>query len=118
MSGPSFHSLIDEIKEKSKEFTCKIENTWQTNSVIHLLRVLEKANIKNEKFINKYSFIDWVKNFVYLRNKTKGHGALPPSVLSKCCIDLENSIHTVCNNIFIFNYEWSFCTKIYQKNIV
>ena len=44
--------VLDEIKEKSKEFTCKIENTWQTNSVIHLLRVLEIANIKNEKFIN------------------------------------------------------------------
>ena len=115
LSGPSFHSLIDEIKEKSKEFTCKIENTWQTNSVIHLLRVLEIANIKNEKFINKYSFIDWVKNFVCLRNKTKGHGALPPSVLSKCCIDLENSIYTVCNNIFIFNYEWSFLHQNLSK---
>lgn len=52
--------------------------------------------------------LQWLHNFAYLRNKTRGHGAQTGAALSMACSSLENSIRLFAENFRLFQRPWAY----------
>ena len=112
-----FTSTIDEILinysdklrrdftlNEVKSFTRKSsEGTWQYHSIRLLTELAKNLKIKLQPLPVKVSLNRWFSDFTVLRNKSKGHGAIPPSLLAKNVLLLEESINLIIDNYPGFN---------------
>lgn len=82
--------------------------TWQRIAVDRLngcCRRLDGAHPDLSQ--RKASLRDWMTEFVWLRNRTRGHGAPHGGTLSKLCEDLHESIAAILGSAPIFNRAWA-----------
>lgn len=108
--GPSsqyFNPLANIVQQ---ELTERLGNpTWQYKSCKQLIDAIRQTDSNYEDINIKVSGRNWFSHFTYLRNKTKGHGAYSPEVLSKICPLLSSSISNFQNNYYLFNnIEWAY----------
>ena len=75
-SGPAFSALDDNAKPYVKEFTEKIKKGDWRYDVAADMRVAAKILGIEQELPVKASLCSWLVDFSYVRNKTRGHGAI------------------------------------------
>lgn len=111
LTGKQHINIIDDIKPTIGELVQKYkEPTWQ-HKAYSLLQDVKKIFSLAFNSVQKISLLDWYKDFAHLRNKTKGHGAHLPEVLSNSCQKLRESIDIIANNLSILKLESAYLYK-------
>ncbi len=111
LSGKKYIDIIDEVKPLLNDITYKYKkNTWQYDSYV-LLQEVKNIFALNSQIPPKASLLDWYKDFAHLRNKTKGHGAHLPGVLSSSCTKLRDSLDLIASNLSILKIESAYLHK-------
>ncbi|MEQ9415199.1 MAG: hypothetical protein RIF39_15295, partial [Cyclobacteriaceae bacterium] len=109
LTGPSSHLLILEAKRICKDLIQKVErNSWQYKAVALLHSSLIEIGEDIEDLPVKVQGKTWFSMFARLRNKTRGHGALPSKFYQSISRHLEQSIKLIINNFQLFDLEWAY----------
>ena len=53
----------------------------------------------------------WVHSFVWLRNRTRGHGATQSATMSTLCRGLEDSLDEILDNAPAFSRSWAYLRR-------
>lgn len=88
------------------------EGAWQYESVALLNDCLKLVDPRTEDLQNKVSGRLWFSIFAALRNKTRGHGAIPSSKYGLACSKLEDSLKLLIDNFSLFQRGWAY---LYQN---
>lgn len=101
--GPASPHLCEELRREQKELTQKqAAGTWQYDAVSSIHECLKSIRAYKESLPDKIPGQRWFNLFTILRNKTRGHGALPPTPLSQMCPLLKDSLELISNNLSLF----------------
>ncbi|CAA0117993.1 Uncharacterised protein [Halioglobus japonicus] len=104
LTGTASQHLSLDYRVFQADITKKVpEGNWQHNAVQELLEALKQLNIDVEMSRGKSDLKSWFRLFTELRNKTRGHGALPPDAASKAAPHLEKSIQLILGNLSLLN---------------
>lgn len=110
LTGPPAQLLTSSIREfELKELTQRSsDGQWQYECQKFLIETIKAFNIETQPLPNKSPLRNWFNNFVYLRNKTKGHGATTIEPCSIACPMLEKSINIIIHNFSAFKRPWAY----------
>lgn len=97
-----------EQRQLNQRFPAKGEHEWQVQSVRHLHSACCEIDPNFGDLSARVSLRVWLKDFVWLRNKTRGHGALLASQCSSLCPALSSSIDLITDNFTLFKRSWAF----------
>lgn len=108
LSGPASQFLLTEAHADQAELArLSATGSWQYHAVASLKSALSLLSIEAEEIPVKTDLKRWFRLFVTLRNKTRGHGATPPSKAALAINDLEKSIETVRLNLALLQRPWA-----------
>ncbi len=111
LTGPASQHLVAEARESQRDLTINVgisSDAWQRQAVLALnaaCRCLDE-NVDDAASV-KTSLRRWVRDFVWLRNRTRGHGAPKMATLSEICPVLQESINAVMINAPAFRRSWA-----------
>ena len=109
LTGPASQHLIAPVRVEQKELTQRCEmGNWQNDAVAILNRVLKQIEPSIEDLPLKVDLRRWFSIFAKIRNRTRGHGAPPSDLCSRCCINLEISIKVIIDNYHTFKRPWAY----------
>ena len=84
LKGPTSQFLTPAALSERKEFTQRCSRgSWQYESVNRIHSVLEALGADASAIGGTVSCLQWLEQFVILRNKTRGHGAQAGSPVGK-----------------------------------
>ncbi len=84
------------------------QDSWQRRALMHLNSTCRCVDSHFEDISGqRASLRQWVRQFVWLRNRTRGHGAPMAASLSAACPDLQASIDEILNNAPAFRRSWA-----------
>lgn len=111
VSGPASQHLIaigrDSQRALSEHFKSGSQS-WQRRAVDTLNSVCRSLDPSYEDMTRqKVSLRAWARQFSWLRNRTRGHGAPRGATLSIICPTLEASLKEVLENAPAFNRSWA-----------
>ncbi len=108
-SGISSQFLLIEARTEQAELTklCKTGD-WQYDATMSLKQALDHLEIEAEKVPVKTDLKRWFRLFATLRNKTRGHGAIMPSVTGPAGKHIERSVAIIHDNFSLFNKSWGY----------
>ncbi|MHB8628865.1 MAG: hypothetical protein ACYDBJ_21475 [Aggregatilineales bacterium] len=108
LSGPPAQYLIEPAYEEQKELTQSFgSNSWQYEAVDLLYKCLKTiGQVVEDK--QKLEARKWFSTFVWLRNKTRGHGAPQSDIWGKLCPPLEKSLRLMIENFVLFKRPWAY----------
>nr|WP_321460419.1 NB-ARC domain-containing protein [uncultured Cohaesibacter sp.] len=109
LTGPPASHLNPFAYELRNSLTKRDKVDSERSEAINLLVDVLK-NVYNPEFEIREtpSFRLWLKLFVTIRNKSRGHGAQTPAKLSSCVESLEKSIDIYINSIRLDDFEWAY----------
>ncbi len=85
------------------------EGTWQAASLQDLRESLQYVQLVSaEPTTTKIQGRTWFKEFVRLRNGTRGHGAPLATALGQACPSLARSIAMMASNLPLFSLPWAY----------
>lgn len=106
LSGTLSTHIIHDCSLYTTEITKRIEdkNCWQYEACTKLEKIFSDLEIKVDTTTKK-TLRSWFKNFVFLRNKIKGHGAYQKGTISLITKDFNDSIFLIINNLSLINVD-------------
>lgn len=111
-SGTSAQHLRPAAIEAHRELTARHgPGSWMHGAVVCLHDCLRNFVPDCEALPSKFDGRKWFSQFVYLRNKTRGHGAPTEEQKLAGSLELEMSLRTVSNNCKLFQREWVFLKR-------
>ena len=85
------------------------DGTWQFRALQDLSVSLHAVQLESsQQTSGMVQGRSWFKDFVVLRNGTRGHGAPPPSALGSACTTLARSINKMVSNLHLFSLPWAY----------
>lgn len=106
--GPAAQHLYAELRTEQRELTQKCAaGTWQFTAVDEMHRCLKELDPECEPLPTKVDGKRWLREFAWLRNKTRGHGAPRSELLSTLCPHLEVSLRAFLQHS-AFQREWAY----------
>ena len=86
------------------------EDAWQSIALEDLTEAIHYVNLEGSPRPSnrRVQGSTWFKDFVRLRNGTRGHGAPSASVLGRACPSLKRSIEIMASNIPLFSLPWAY----------
>lgn len=107
--GPTSQFLDPKAWPTQRELTKGMPTkSWQAICIQELTVSLDCVNVQSLTPAGNVQGRDWFKKFVELRNRTRGHGAPPPSTRSQAAPSLERSIVTLAENLSLFMLPWAY----------
>jgi len=111
LTGPSSQNLVQAGRDSQSALAGNQrvnQETWQRTAVMLLNQSCREIDPAYEDLSGqKVSVRQWVRMFVWLRNRTRGHGAPKSSTLSAVCPALRSSITEVIDNAPAFRRSWA-----------
>lgn len=87
-------------------------DSWQRRAVLLLYNVSQLLDSAVPDVSGqRVSLRQWVRQFAWLRNRTRGHGSPRPATLSNICVNLRTSIDLVLDNAPAFRRDWSYLKR-------
>ena len=112
VNGPSSRLLSAEMQEDKRQLSARCtSDTWQYQSISLLDACLRRLNPDRQGLPAKLEGRSWFSHFAELRNATRGHGILQPSVCANLAPLLEESVRLVLDRFVLFQREWAFLHK-------
>ncbi len=115
LTGPASHHLVAEGRESQRTLTVVQgvnQAGWQHEAVMLLnaaCRCVESGY--DDLSGQRVSLRQWVHQFVWLRNRTRGHGAVKAATVSTVCPRLRDSIDAVVDNSPAFRRSWAYLRR-------
>ncbi|MEV6601978.1 NB-ARC domain-containing protein [Actinoplanes sp. NPDC051346] len=115
VSGTASQHLTRLVQDSQRALTANFgpeDAGWQRATVDSLqracLEIDSKADDVNGRRVNLRM---WVRNFVWLRNRTRGHGATKADRLSAACVELQKSVALLLSNAPAFQRSWAYLKR-------
>lgn len=109
LTGPAAQQLNPALYDEQRDLTQKMgAGTWQHDAAAALQEALELCEPGQEALPGKVDGRRCFDLIVRIRNATRGHGALPPSVCSRMCPALEKGLVLIRDNLRLFGRPWAF----------
>ena len=113
LTGSGAQFLDQEARPTQIELTRNVsDGTWQATAVKQLSESLKAAQLDADDIPNRVQAKRWFKDFVYLRNGTRGHGAPSAATKGLVCSSLERSIVALAENLPLLRLPWAY---LYQN---
>lgn len=112
VTGPASQHLLPPGRDSQRAVATGFgasDDAWQrraTDQILQACRCLERTYGESGK--NKSSLRQWVRDFVWLRNRTRGHGSPKSATLSTVCPVLESSINEILDGAPAFRRSWAY----------
>lgn len=106
LKSPVAEHLMPAADEEKQQLTQKKPVSWQQEALHLLDDCFEQVEVP--KPTGQVTGLQWLHNFAYLRNKTRGHGAQTGETLSMACSSLEKSICLFVDNFRLFQRPWAY----------
>lgn len=109
LTGPTVQFLDPQVRPTLAALTSGASaGDWQVSALEDLAESLQCVQIAVDTLPNKVQGRRWFRDFVHLRNTTRGHGA--PSAIAKgsACVSLERSITSIASNLPILTLPWAY----------
>ncbi|RPF41148.1 NB-ARC domain-containing protein [Streptomyces sp. Ag109_G2-6] len=111
VSGPASQHLISAGRDSQRAISESFgpgSQSWHRKAVDSLNAVCRSLDPGYEDTTRqKVSLRVWARQFAWLRNRTRGHGAPRGATLSKICPMLQDSLTEVLENAPAFNRPWA-----------
>lgn len=111
IQGPASQQLRRDGRTEQREITERFapaDGTWQGKAVETMRQVCRIVDHNYEQLPGKYSLRMWFQDFAWLRNKTRGHGAITTKKCADACVPLDESVEHVARNFHLFKRSWSY----------
>ena len=110
LTGPSSQFLDQAAGTTTQALTERMsEGTWQSESLQALSETFRCVDLASPPRVNRnVQGRTWFKNFVELRNGTRGHGAPQATALGQACPSLARSIDKMASNLPLFLVPWAY----------
>lgn len=111
LTGPASQQLTEAGRDSQRAMVTSVgprEDVWQrraADSMTQLCLCLDAGYEDTTKM--KTSLRHWARKFVWLRNRTRGHGAPRQATLATICPMLELSLNEVLDNAPAFARSWA-----------
>ncbi|SIR93730.1 NB-ARC domain-containing protein [Micromonospora avicenniae] len=115
LTGPASQLLVPAARDSQRALSVQLgpsEYGWQRDAVNLLneaCRCVDSTVTESSR--QKITFRQWVRQFVWLRNRTRGHGAPRASTLSKVCPKLEASLMLIIGSAPAFSRSWAYVRR-------
>lgn len=107
--GPSNRFLDAGARESVRQLTQRCgPDTWQFQAVRQTRTCLNHFRPEGEVLDGRIQLRTWLRDFVGIRNATRGHGAASSSRLGEICPDLQESISIIEANFDLFQIPWAY----------
>ncbi|MFI2228090.1 NB-ARC domain-containing protein [Streptomyces fradiae] len=110
VSGPASQHLNPVGRDSQRALTENFKpetQSWQRKAVDSLNEVCRSLESNYEDLTRqRVSLRAWVRQFSWLRNRTRGHGAPRGAALSSICPMLQDSLTEILENAPAFNRAW------------
>ena len=107
--GPSFQLLPQQARDAQSQLTQNAaEGGWQHEAVRLMHESLVMVSGQDERLGGRVQARRWFRDFVALRNASRGHGAQRTGVLSNACPSLEQSLLIMQENLALLNCPWAY----------
>jgi hypothetical protein len=111
-AGPACAHLDHGARQYRHEISEKVGSSdWRYEASRLLRAALIELSIETEPQPNKSQLLQWFRDFSVLRNKTRGHGALPQARCDSSCASLGESLSLVIDNLSLFKAPWAFVRR-------
>ena len=104
LAGPSSNYMSNKARPCSQEVTqkwTKKDGTWQWNASAILSSVCNEIDSNAPRLPSSVSLRWWFSTFVWLRNRTRGHGSSLPGTCAQVVQPLASSLQTITDNLGI-----------------
>ena len=110
LTGSSAQFLDQAAGNTTQALTKRMsEGTWQFDSLQDLTATFQSVELDSPPRTHRtVQGRTWFKNFVDLRNGTRGHGAPQAAALGQACPSLAQSIYKVSSNLPLFLVPWAY----------
>lgn len=111
VAGPTSQHLTEASRESQRALSMAIGPTaeaWQREAVMRLAEAccaIDSGQASNPQ--QKQSMRQWARQFVWLRNRTRGHGSPRPATLSTVCPALQASLESIVRGAPAFERNWA-----------
>lgn len=107
--GPPNQFLLPEARVEARELTQKVSaGEWQFEVAQSINACLQKVRPETDSPPQKVACRYALNEFVTLRNKTRGHGAVSSTVKAEIVKDLESALRIFVYNFSLFRRPWAF----------
>ena len=109
--GPTSQQLVPAVRDSQRALSMAIgpaQDVWQRRAVDRLndaSRCLDSDLMDSSG--QKVSLRQWARQFAWLRNRTRGHGAPKATTLSTVCPALWESVNEILANAPSFTRDWA-----------
>lgn len=111
LTGPANLQLVAEARTSAQALTEKFgpgSDTWQRRAIDALSVACDAVEAgKGGDTRRKRSMRDWCDMFVWLRNRTRGHGATTPTTKGSACVALSESLGAIVAGYPGFRRPWA-----------
>lgn len=110
LSGPASGHLLSEASDDRRDIMkgfAEKSDSWQHDAVRSIQVVTTVIEPSRQATHGKVSLRTWYHEFTWLRNRTRGHGAIRPNTCHKVAPTLEQSLYKITDNLSLFARGWS-----------
>ena len=112
LNGPPSELLIHSAYDLAGDLTERVGNQdWRFSAVETLNRAAIEVDVDNSQLGAKVALRQFFDIGVQIRNRTRGHGATTIHECSSACLDFENALTQVIDNIKILSLSWAYLHK-------
>ena len=110
ITGPTSQHLTSASRESQRDLSVALgpgADSWQREAVILLSEACRSIDPeRGTPTQQRLSIRNWARSFVWLRNRTRGHGSTRSSTISNICPPLEESIKLILSEAPAFQRDW------------
>lgn len=113
-TGPASHHLVPPARESQRAVTenhLLDDSSWQSTAVRKLDLACRRIDPERADLGRKVSLRNWIRDFVWLRNRTRGHGATRPETASTLSPLLAESVMAVVAGAPLFDRPWAYLRR-------
>ena len=108
LTGPPASFLLPSAQRDRRQLLEKVGSpSWQYSAVSDLKECFRTLDTTQANLPPKVQCKSWFHLFAELRNRTRGHGALPSPKLSAICQPLRSSISSLTSKLTLLNRPWA-----------
>jgi hypothetical protein len=115
LAGPAAQHLAVAAYEERRELTQRWsggDDTWQRRAVDLLEATCDEVDsLRQNTAPSKVSLARWFDSFVWLRNRTRAHGAPTGGKCARAVENLERSIFAIAENFRLFDRPWAYLRR-------
>jgi hypothetical protein len=110
--GVASQQLVAEAMSDRRDLTHRVgPGSWQYDSAEAMHRCLQVIGAAADDMPAKADGRLWMQKFVQLRNKTRGHGAVPSHLSGELASSFEPGVTAVLNGCAVLQREWVYARR-------